>query len=91
MKEDDFIIATKYTDDTVANKVNEELTVVKGQVTIIKEKQDEFDVTVTEHTSMINSLNEETAELGSDVSELKITSQSITESVNSIKKFNRLH
>lgn len=84
-EEDDFIIATKYTDDTVANKVNEELTVVKGQVTIIKEKQDEFDVTVTEHTSMINSLNEETAELGSDVSELKITSQSITESVNSIK------
>ena len=80
--ENDFIIATKYTDDTLANQVNGELTVVKGQVTVIQEKQNEFDVTVTEHTSMINSLNEETTELGSDVADLKITSQSITETVS---------
>ena len=55
----DFIIATKYTDDTVATQVGNELTVVKGQVTTINEKANGLDITITENTSMINSLTEE--------------------------------
>ncbi len=55
----DFIIATKYTDDTVATQVGNELTVVKGQVTTINEKANGLDITITENTSLINSLTEE--------------------------------
>jgi phage-related protein len=55
----DFIIATKYTDDTVATQIGNELTVVKGQVTTINEKANGLDITITENTSLINSLTEE--------------------------------
>ena len=41
---DDFIIATKYTDDTVANKVNDDLEVVRGTVLTIKDNVDEFKI-----------------------------------------------
>ena len=41
-EEGDFIIATKYTDDTLATQIGNELTVVSGTVTTIKESQDEF-------------------------------------------------
>ena len=58
----DFIIATKYTDDTVANQVGNELTVVKGQVTTINEKANGLEVVITENTSLINSLTGEVAE-----------------------------
>ncbi len=47
----DFIIATKYTDDTAANKVGEELEVVKGTVLTIKESADQFEVTVEQQHS----------------------------------------
>ena len=57
--ENDFIIATKYTDDTLASQVGEELTVVKGQVTTITENQNGFSVTITETTNLVNSLTEE--------------------------------
>jgi phage-related protein len=42
--DNDFIIATKYTDDTVANRVNDELQVVKGTVLTVKENVDEFKI-----------------------------------------------
>lgn len=57
--DNDFIIATKYTDDTVATQVGNELTVVKGQVTTISEKANGLEINITENTSMINSLTEE--------------------------------
>ena len=44
--EKDFIVATKYTDDTYAKKVGDELTVVKGTVTTIKEGMDSFSVEI---------------------------------------------
>lgn len=58
----DFIIATKYTDDTLATQVGNELTVVKGQVTTINEKANGLEVVITENTSLINSLTGEVAE-----------------------------
>lgn len=45
--EKDFIIATKYTDDTYARQVGDELEVVKGTVTTIKEGVDKFEVDIT--------------------------------------------
>ena len=42
----DFIVATKYTDDTYAKQVGEELTVVRGTVTTIKEGMDRFSVEI---------------------------------------------
>ena len=44
--ENDFIVATKYTDDTLAKKVGEELTVVKGTVTTIRESMDRFEIEI---------------------------------------------
>ena len=58
----DFIVATKYTDDTVANEVANELTVVKGQVTTIIEDQNEIKVTFEETTNLVNELTGEIAE-----------------------------
>ena len=50
---EDFILATKYTDDTLANQIGNELTVVSGTVTTIKEAQDEFRIELaTTHTTL---------------------------------------
>lgn len=64
----DFITATKYTDDTVANQVGEELTVVKGQVTTIQENQNGISVTITETTNLVNDL---TGEIADEIDERK--------------------
>ena len=58
-EENDFIIATKYTDDTLANQIGSELTVVQGQVTTINEKANGLDITITENASLINALTQE--------------------------------
>ena len=66
--EKDFIIATKYTDDTVANQVADELTVVKGSVTTIQENQNGISVTITETTNLVNDL---TGEIADEIDERK--------------------
>lgn len=53
--EDDFIIATKYTDDTVANQVGDELRVLQGTVLTVKEGVDEFKVTVEDRDKATQS------------------------------------
>lgn len=58
----DFIIATKYTDDTVANQVGDNLEVVRGTVTTIKESQDAFKIDIETQVKTINELQEETLE-----------------------------
>lgn len=58
----DFIIATKYTDDTLANQTANELTVVKGQVTTITEEQDEIKLVFTETTNLVNQISGEVAD-----------------------------
>ena len=53
----DFIIATDYTDDTYAKKVGDELTVVKGTVTKIKESNDKIEQQVEETIRILNAKN----------------------------------
>ena len=56
---DDFIIATKYTDDTLATQIGNELTVVRGTVTTIKESQDEFRISLDTTTKLIDQNKQE--------------------------------
>ena len=58
----DFIIATKYTDDTLAQQVGEELTVLKGTVTTIKESTDEFKIQLDTTIKTIQNESKETIE-----------------------------
>lgn len=56
---DDFIIATKYTDDTMAIKVDGKLTVLSGTVTTIKESQDQFRIDLTTTNKTIDEYKRE--------------------------------
>lgn len=58
----DFIIATKYTDDTVANQVGDNLEIVRGTVTTIKEGVDAFKIEMETTVKTIDSLQQETIE-----------------------------
>ena len=60
--EDDFIIATKYTDDTLATQVRDELKVVQGTVTTIKESTDEFKIQFDTTIKTIQNETKETTE-----------------------------
>ncbi len=60
--EKDFIIATKYTDDTVATQVGDNLEVVRGTVTTIKESVDAFKIEMETTVKTIDSLQQETIE-----------------------------
>ena len=60
--EKDFIIATKYTDDTVANQVGDNLEVVRGTVATIQEGVDAFRVDFETTVKTIDSLQQETIE-----------------------------
>ena len=61
-EDNDFIVATKYTDDTVANRVGDNLEVVRGSVLTIQQNQDAFKVDVETQIKTINDLQEETIE-----------------------------
>lgn len=58
----DFIIATKYTDDTVANQVGDNLEIVRGTVTTIQESVDAFKIDIETTVKSVNELQEETVE-----------------------------
>lgn len=60
--DNDFIIATKYTDDTLATQVGDNLEIVRGTVTTIKESQDAFKIDLETTVKSINDLQEETIE-----------------------------
>lgn len=60
--EKDFIIATKYTDDTVANQVGDNLEIVRGTVTTIQEGVDAFKIDFETTVKTIDSLQQETIE-----------------------------
>lgn len=60
--EKDFIIATKYTDDTVANQVGDNLEIVRGTVTTIKEGVDAFKIEMETTVKSIDALQQETIE-----------------------------
>lgn len=58
----DFITATKYTDDTVANQVGDNLEIVRGTVTTIKEGVDAFKIDIETQVKTIDDLQQETIE-----------------------------
>lgn len=58
----DFIIATKYTDDTVANQVGDNLEIIRGTVTTIQESVDAFKIEIETTVKSVNDLQEETVE-----------------------------
>ena len=59
---DDFIIATKYTDDTQAIKVGENLEVLRGTVLSIKESTDEYKIQFDTSIKTIHNETKETQE-----------------------------
>lgn len=61
-EENDFIIATKYTDDTKANKVGKELTVLSGTVLKVIENNDKFSVSVEKEGQPTKSFMEYTSD-----------------------------
>lgn len=74
-EENDFIIATKYTDDTKANQVAEDLTILSGTVTEIRSDVDSLNTTMTNTTKLVNSQ-------GKDIGDLQIQQSSVTQTVN---------
>lgn len=58
----DFIIATKYTDDTLATQVGDNLEVVRGQVLTVTEGVDAFKIDIETQIKTINDLQEENIE-----------------------------
>lgn len=58
----DFIIATKYTDDTLATQVGDNLEIVRGTVTTIQEGVDAFKIDMETTVKTIDDLQQETIE-----------------------------
>lgn len=58
----DFIIATKYTDDTLATQVGDNLEIVRGTVTTIQEGVDAVKIELETTTKTIDNLKQETTE-----------------------------
>lgn len=75
-EDNDWIIATKYTDDTVANQVGQNLTILSGTVTEIINDVDELSQTMTNTTQLVNEQGEKVGDLEIKTSQ---TSQSVDE------------
>lgn len=74
-EENDWIIATKYTDDTKANQVGENLTILSGTVTEIRKDVDKLDTTMTNTTKLVD-------EQGRSIGILQEQQSEVTQTVN---------
>lgn len=74
-EDNDWIIATKYTDDTVANQVGKNLTILSGTVTEIRNDVDSLSNTMTNTTELVN-------EQGNSIGTLQVQQSQITQTVN---------
>ena len=74
-EDNDWIIATKYTDDTKANEVGENLTILSGTVTEIREDVDNLTTTMTNTTELID-------EQGQKIGDLQIQQSTVSQTVN---------
>ena len=83
-EDNDWIIATKYTDDTVANQVGKDLTILSGTVTEIKEDVDELNTKMTNTTELVNSQGEKIGTLETKTSETSQTVDGLTSKVSGI-------
>ena len=85
-EQNDWIIATKYTDDTVANQVGKNLTILSGTVTEIREDVDELSHTMTNTTELVNEQGEKIGTLEIKSSETTQTVDEISQTVSGISK-----
>lgn len=83
-EENDWIIATKYTDDTKANQVGENLTILSGTVTEIKENVDKLETTMTNTTKLVNEQGETIGILETKQSQTEQTVDEISNSISSV-------
>ncbi len=84
-EENDWIKATKYTDDTVANKVNDELTILSGTVTTIKSDVDELNSTMTNTTKLVDDQGKELGILSKNTTSISQTVNEVSVSVSSVR------
>lgn len=80
----DWIKATKYTDDTVANQVGNNLTILSGTVTEIRDDVDELSTTMTNTTSLVNQQGETIGTLQQQQSQTTQTVNEISSTVSSV-------
>ena len=83
-EDNDWIVATKYTDDTIANQVGANLTILNGTVTQIREDVDELNTTMTNTTTLVNEQGESIGALEIKTSETSQTVDSLTNTVSGI-------
>ena len=83
-EENDWIIATKYTDDTKANQVGENLTILSGTVTEIRKDVDKLDTTMTNTTKLVDEQGKTIGTLETKQSQTEQTVEEISNSVSSV-------
>lgn len=83
-EENDFIDSLKYTDDTYAKQVENELTIVSGKVTTIEEGIDEIKTTIEENKYFVDSEGNKQL-ISESVSEVTQTLDSVEVSLEEFK------
>lgn len=83
-EENDWIIATKYTDDTKANQVGENLTILSGTVTEIKKNVDKLDTTMTNTTKLVDEQGKTIGILETKQSQTEQTVDEISSTISSV-------
>ncbi len=83
-EENDWIIATKYTDDTKANQVGENLTILSGTVTEIRENVDKLETTMTNTTKLVNKQGETIGILETKQSQTEQTVDEMSSSISAV-------
>lgn len=76
--ENDFINNLKYTDDTYAIQVGQDLTVLSGSVLEIKSDVDEHTTKITQTQELVNEQGEQIGVLGQQYTELQQTTSGLT-------------
>ena len=91
-EENDWIKATKYTDDTVANQIGNNLTILSGTVTEIKNGVDELSTKMTatstlveENGNKIGALETKTSETSQTVEGIKSTVSTMSTDVDTLE------
>lgn len=83
-EENDWIIATKYTDDTVANQVGNNLTILSGTVTEIRQDVNELNTKMINTTQLVDEHGNKIGDLETKTSETSQTVDEVSSSVSAI-------
>lgn len=85
-EENDWIIATKYTDDTKANQVGENLNILSGTVTEIRNDVDSLTSTMTNTTELVDEQGKSIGTLQEKQSRTEQTVDSFDISIKNVQK-----